>query len=132
MAQWLVLQKFTGIGPVTSGSKTHRHIAGEVIDDTQVPVTALEASGLAVLPYVAATMDATIARFNEQFGSKDRDQGLAEMLLADGVGSGGSLTGIVNPNGVVTGLFGQKYHDTAAGIWYACDSNPSGTVWSVL
>lgn len=47
-------------------------------------------------------------------------------------GGGGSLTGVVNPNGVVTGAFGQTYRDTSDGLWYKCDSNPSGAVWSIV
>lgn len=50
--------------------------------------------------------------------------------------SGGSaaasaLTGAVNPNGVVVGVFGQEYYDTVAGLWYICHSNPGGTAWDV-
>jgi len=42
------------------------------------------------------------------------------------------LTGSVDPNGTVTGNFGQTYRDTAHGIWYRCESNPTGMVWSVI
>ena len=39
------------------------------------------------------------------------------------------LSGVVPPGGVVTGVFGQPYKDTATGIVYFCTSFPSGTVW---
>ena len=39
------------------------------------------------------------------------------------------LSGTGNPNGVVTGLFGQEFYDTNGGVWYRCISDPSGTQW---
>lgn len=47
-------------------------------------------------------------------------------------GEDAAIDGIVNPNGIVTGFLGQSYRDTAAGLWYKCDSDPTGTVWSVI
>lgn len=129
MTDQLILQKFEGID--TAG-ETYRFNPGEVIDDIRVPTVQLALSGLAFIPYVAASMAATVARFNEQFGAVDPDQGLAEMLLADGLGGGATLSGIVNPNGVVTAIRGDHYRDTAAAQWYICDSTPSGTAWTVV
>jgi len=45
---------------------------------------------------------------------------------------GGMLSGAGNPNGVVTGTYGQTYHDTSTDVLYRCTSNPSGTVWLVV
>jgi hypothetical protein len=41
------------------------------------------------------------------------------------------LTGVVDPNGVVTGLFGQTYYNTATLRYYTCTSNPTGTAWVI-
>jgi len=49
-----------------------------------------------------------------------------------GGGSSGMLEGPGNPNGVVTGIYGQSYRDTATDALYKCTSNPSGTVWLVI
>lgn len=43
-----------------------------------------------------------------------------------------ALSGAGNPDGVVTGLFGQTYKNTTSGIWYVCKSNPTGTAWEVV
>jgi len=126
MAQHLVLQKFEG---VASTGETFRFDPGEIIDDTRVPVTELNTSGLATIPYVAASMATMVTRFNESFGADDPDQGMAEQLVYAGLVGGGILSGAGNPNGSVTGLRGQRYFDTALGDFYTCTSSPSGTVW---
>ena len=41
-----------------------------------------------------------------------------------------AITGVVNPDTVVPGIFGQLYLDTNTGTWYRCDSNPTGTSWA--
>lgn len=46
--------------------------------------------------------------------------------------SGGMLEGAGNPNGVVTGTYGQNYRDTATDAIYICTSNPSGNIWLVI
>ena len=40
--------------------------------------------------------------------------------------------GTLNPNGRVTGCFGQTYLDTRYNIWYKCTSRPTGSVWRVI
>lgn len=45
---------------------------------------------------------------------------------------GTNRTGTVNPNGVVTGFFGDCYYDTVLGDLYKCVSKPQGTVWQVI
>ena len=45
---------------------------------------------------------------------------------------GGGMVGAPgNPNGVVTGYYGQVYHDTSSDVLYTCISNPNGTIWLV-
>lgn len=41
------------------------------------------------------------------------------------------ITGIGNPNGVVTGVGGQIYRDTGSGVYYICQADGSD-VWDVL
>jgi hypothetical protein len=44
----------------------------------------------------------------------------------------GMLEGVGNPNGTVTGYYGQSYRDTATDALYKSISNPSGTTWLVI
>lgn len=46
-------------------------------------------------------------------------------------GAPAPTTGTGNPNGSVTGTFGQEFYDSNGGIWYRCISNPSGTNWVI-
>jgi len=127
MADHLVLNRYEG---VYSG-QTWRMKAGDVVSDTEVPVTALNAYGLQTVPYVAATMATPVLEFKERYGSDEWPEGMAEAFLSAGLSGGAPvLTGIVAPGGVVTGLLGQWYRDTVLGTWWQCTSNPSGTAWN--
>ena len=53
-------------------------------------------------------------------------------LVWGGSGAFVMIEGIVNPNGTVTGFYGQKYRNTVSGIIYICISNPTGTAWTVV
>ena len=46
--------------------------------------------------------------------------------------AGGMLEGPANPNGTITGSYGQNYRDTVTDALYVCVSSPSGTVWLVI
>lgn len=41
-------------------------------------------------------------------------------------------TGTGNPNGVVTGMFGDCFFDTVTSTMYKCTSKPRGSVWQVI
>ena len=43
----------------------------------------------------------------------------------------GTGSGAGNPNGLITGKFGQSYYDTTTGIFYKCTADDS-TVWVVI
>jgi len=66
---------------------------------------------------------------------ENRRVGVVDVLVATGTVGGGEhppLSGTGNPNGAVTGYFGQAYLDTAANLWYKCFSDPSGTAWLAI
>lgn len=56
----------------------------------------------------------------------------ATIVSSAGIASAAALTGVVDPNGAVTGFFGQLYYDSTADIWYQCHSAPSGTAWDTV
>jgi hypothetical protein len=41
-------------------------------------------------------------------------------------------SGSDSPNGVLTGYYGDEYHDSANDKWYKCTSDPSGTSWAPI
>jgi hypothetical protein len=107
--------------------------SGDVIDDAVEPVAQLVPMGLATLPYNAGTMAAPVATFLEAHGRDEPRPSIIGWLLTFGaVMTGTALRGAGNPNGITTGNFSQRYFDDVAGVWYACDSAPTGTNWTVL
>jgi len=90
MALYLVLEDFTGPATITAGS---------VIDSGAYDLPALQASGLAVLPYLS-TMDGAIAAYLSQRGStppvKTAEGDLLALLAAAGFigGGGGGITSV--------------------------------------
>jgi len=128
MADHLVLNRFEGV----YNGQTWRIKAGDVVSDTEVPVTALSAYGLQTVAYVSATMATMVAEFNERYGSDEWPEGMAEAFLSAGLsGAPVPISGAGSPVGTVTGIHGQRYRDTTSGIWYTCSSTPSGTTWVV-
>jgi hypothetical protein len=47
-------------------------------------------------------------------------------------GEAAPILGTANPNGSVVGFNGQIFTDTVGGVSYKCESDPTGTVWSVI
>lgn len=95
MAKFLVLNDYVD---------SVRHIAaGDIVDDTQQPITELEAAGLAFVAYDPATMDSVIARFRSQraIGTQPSLTLLALMFAEglEGVSSVGGTAPIVSSGG---------------------------------
>lgn len=80
MALWLVMETFNGF---FDGSMWNLR-SGGIIDDEQVPVSALRAMGLAVTPYVAA-MSATVDAYNQQHVRDDAPPSMAPVLKSFGM-----------------------------------------------
>lgn len=127
MNNYLVLADFEG----TFGSRRFVFKAGDVRTLSAAEYTALQTAGLLAVLYVAATHATLRTRFNEQYGDKKPERGMAEMFLAAGL-LPPPLAGAGSPVGTVTGLHGQTYRDTTSGSWYICSSSPSGTTWVVV
>lgn len=136
MALQLVLESFdSSVGGVhwrfRPGDLVEDGVAPVVGTGEPVPVVALRAQGLAYIPYVAGTMAAMRAAYLADHGVDDDPPSMIAWLVQYSVALSAltPLTGVVDPNGVVIGAIGQLYYDTAHDLWYACHSNPTGTVW---
>ncbi len=116
--------------------------AGELVEDgvapvsgqAIVPIVALRAAGMVYIPYVVGTMAVMLGRYLAYTGQMDNPPSVIAWLLTYAIALTAltPLTGVANPNGVVTGLFGQQYRDTVGVQWYICTSNPTGTVWAAV
>jgi len=88
---------------------------------------------------VAADSDLTTKGYTKTIGLFYLNSTTAKIRFWDGTAwselSAGNapvpITSAGNPNGVVTGDFGQLCFDTTNSIWYVCDSLPNGSVWRV-
>lgn len=136
MALQMVLESFSSLD---ANGQEWRFRPGDLLEDgvavvaggPVVPVAALRAQGLAYIPYVAGTMAAMRTAYLADHGQDDAPPSMIPWLVQYAIALSAltPLTGVVNPNGVVTGIFGQTYYDTASDLWYVCHSNPTGTVW---
>lgn len=139
MALQLVLESFDNLDV---NGQNWRFRPGDLIEDGVapiaggpiVPVLALRAQGLAYIPYVAGTMAVMLAAYLADHGLDDNPPSMIPWLVEYAVALSAltPLTGIVDPSGVVTGLFGQTYRDTVLNIWHICTSNPTGTAWAPM
>ena len=139
MALQLVLESFDS---QDAGGQNWRFRPGDLIEDGVaviaggpiVPVAALRLAGLAYIPWVAGTMTVMRNAYLADHSVDDDPPSMVAWLVEYAIALTAltPLTGIVNPNGGVTGIFGQQYYDTVGLVWYICNSTPTGTVWTAV
>ena len=139
MALQLVLESFDN--PDVNG-QNWRFRPGDLIEDGVaviaggpiVPVAALRLQGLCYIPWVVGTMTVMRTAYLADHGLDDDPPSMVPWLVEYAIALSAltPLTGAVNPNGGVAGLFGQQYYDTAGLVWYICNSNPTGAVWTAV
>jgi hypothetical protein len=104
---------------------------GQAVVDNSTNYFWINASGL----LQTNTTGYPVAGAHVQLGRVVTDSGHIVNIYDDraflGINAPVVSKGAGNPNGTVTGIFGELYQDTTSGLWYTCASDPGGTVWAV-